>query len=237
MDKVKEKYDKKNTLKYYMFDWDDNILVMPTMIHLEHKIRDEWVKMDVTTSEFTHVRKALYDYYEAGDPYANWRFYNDSNVESFSEFRDFGSRGKRAFFEDAQKAIQYEKFGPVWDEFIDCIIDGNKFLVITARGHEPGTLKHTVKWIVYNVLTQAQRNKMVKNLKQWNKLFGVKTKDWDDDEYIKKYLNQNCYIGIKSDWFQKRFGEQDKVSSPEKFKAIAIKYFVEKIHKFGELVN
>jgi len=236
MNKIKEKH-KKKILKYYMFDWDDNILVMPTMIHLEHKIRDEWIKMDVTTSEFTHVRKALFDYYETDDPNANWRFYNDTNKESFSEFRDFGPRGKKAFLEDTQKAIQYKKFGPVWGEFIDCVIEGNIFLIITARGHEPITIKHVVKWIVYNILTKTQRNKMVRNLKKWNELFNIKDEGWDNDDYIINYLNLCSFIGIKSDWFQKKFGEQGKVSSPEKYKAVAIKHFVDKLPKFGEMVN
>ena len=238
MDNIVElEKNEKHELKYYMFDWDDNILVMPTMIHLETKVRDEWIKMDVTTSEFTHVRKCLYDYYEGGDKNANWRFYNGTNEESFSEFRDFGPRGKRAFLEDAKKSIQYKKFGPVWKEFINCIVGGNKFLVITARGHEPQTLKDTVKWIVYKILTPSQRNRMVKNLKLWAELFEMSHDGWDDDDYINNYLDLNSYIGIKSEWFKDNFGEQGKVSSPEKYKAIAIKYFVEKIHKFGKILN
>lgn len=236
MDKIKEKYENKE-LRYFMFDWDDNILVMPTMIHLETKIRGEWFKMDVTTSEFTHVRKCLYDYYEDKDPNANWRFYNDINEESFCEFRDFGPRGKNAFLEDTKKAIHYKKFGPVWDEFIQCIIEGNKFLIITARGHEPRTIRNSVKWITYNVLTKAQRKKLVKNLKTWNDLFDIDHQDWSDDDYIKHYLDGNFYIGVKSDWFQKRFGEQGKVSSPEKYKAIAIRYFIGKVNKFGKILN
>jgi len=229
--------EKKNTLKYYMYDWDDNILIMPTMIHLETKVRDEWVKMDVTTSEFTHVRKCLYDYYEAGDKNSNWRFHNDVNEESFSEFRDFGPRGKGAFLEDTKKAIRYKKYGPVWKEFLNTLIAGNRLLIITARGHEPQTLKGTVKWIVYKVLTASQRNRMVKNLKEWAELFGIPHGGWDDEDYINNYLDLNSYIGIKSDWFSDNFGKQGKVSSPEKYKAIAVKYFVEKVHKFGKILD
>ena len=235
--KILEKYIDKRSLRYYCFDWDDNILVMPTMIHLEHRVNGQWDKMDITTSEFTNVRTHLNQYYNKGNKESEWRYYNDTNEESFSEFRDFGPRGKRAFLDDTKKAIQYEKFGPVWDEFINCIIGGNKFLVITARGHEPKTLKQTVKWIVYKVLTQSQRNTMVKNLKSWNKLFNVNDSGWSNNDYINKYINQNYYIGIKSDWFKTRFGSEGKVASPEKYKAIAIKYFVQKIHKFGELLN
>jgi hypothetical protein len=232
-----EKDTNKSILRYYCFDWDDNILTMPTMIHLEKKVKGEWQKMDVTTEEFTHVRKSLYDYYELGDKNANWRYNNNSNIESFSEFRDFGPRGKNAFLEDAKKSIRYKKFGPVWKEFINCLVGGNKFLIITARGHEPKTIKRTVKWIVYRILNRNQRNEMVENLKQWNKMFNVDCNGWVDKDYINYYLDFNSYIGIKSDWFNDNFGIEGKVASPEKYKAVAIKNFVEKIYGFGKTLG
>ncbi len=34
-------------LLYYAFDWDDNILSMPTVIHLEKKDGDSWIPVDV----------------------------------------------------------------------------------------------------------------------------------------------------------------------------------------------
>ena len=39
-------------LKYYMFDWDDNILFMPTLIRMQHNGAAE----NVTTEEFALVR-------------------------------------------------------------------------------------------------------------------------------------------------------------------------------------
>lgn len=228
---------KRKTLDYYMFDWDDNILVMPTMIHLEHKVNDEWVKMDVTTSEFTDIRHHIFDYYENKNEESVWRFNNNKRDDAFYEFRDQGPRGEKAFLEDTKTSIKYNKFGPVWDEFIDCLIGGHRFLIITARGHEPETLKNTVKWIIYNILTPSQRNEMVKNLKKWNKLFKTNHGGWDDDDYIKNYLDVCSFIGIYSDWFKIHFGGDGQVASPEKYKALAIKYFVRKISKFGKILN
>jgi hypothetical protein len=39
-------------LLYYAFDWDDNILYMPTAIRMERKEGDEWVPEDVSTAKF-----------------------------------------------------------------------------------------------------------------------------------------------------------------------------------------
>ena len=227
----------KKELRYFMFDWDDNILVMPTMIHLERLVDNSWEKMDITTSEFTEVRSQLDEYYNENNEKAEWRFYNNERSDAFCEFRDGGIRGKKAFLQDVKKSIQYGKFGPVWDEFIKCVIDGNMFLIITARGHEPETIKSTVKWIVYKVLTEDQRNEMVKNLKSWTQLFGINDEGWDDDDHITAYLNLCNFIGISSDWFVDHFKVVGKIAQPEKYKAFAIKYFVQKISKFGKMLN
>ena len=43
--------------KYYIFDWDDNILHMPTKIRMEHLDDDgEWRPVEVSTSTFALVR-------------------------------------------------------------------------------------------------------------------------------------------------------------------------------------
>ena len=44
--------------KYYIFDWDDNILHMPTKIRMEHREDEngEWTPVEVSTSTFALVR-------------------------------------------------------------------------------------------------------------------------------------------------------------------------------------
>ena len=41
-------------LKYYMFDWDDNILHMPTRIYLERRTAEGWepVSRDCTVCHY-----------------------------------------------------------------------------------------------------------------------------------------------------------------------------------------
>ena len=44
-------------LKYYIFDWDDNILHMPTYIHLERRLANgSWVPHLVSTALFAVIR-------------------------------------------------------------------------------------------------------------------------------------------------------------------------------------
>ena len=79
-------------LKYYALDFDDNILNMPTVIHMEHLVNGEWIPTDVSTAEFAEVR---------GDK-ENWRTQEDA----FSEFRDNGPRGMNAFLEDVKNVFE-----------------------------------------------------------------------------------------------------------------------------------
>ena len=51
-----DKIEDKKYLLYYAFDWDDNILNMTTVIHMEHLVNGEWVPEDVSTSRFAEVR-------------------------------------------------------------------------------------------------------------------------------------------------------------------------------------
>ena len=123
---IKEDTSGDKQLLYYAFDWDDNILSMPTVIHMDHLIDGDWVPEDVSTADFAKVR---------GDS-ENWRVINGDPAAAFSEFRDNGPRGMNAFLEDVKKAISMKRFGPAWSDFIECLSNGSVFAIITARGHE-----------------------------------------------------------------------------------------------------
>ena len=44
------------TMKAYSFDWDDNILHMPTMVNMEKKEGDKWVPIKLTTGEYADLK-------------------------------------------------------------------------------------------------------------------------------------------------------------------------------------
>ena len=90
-------------LKYYLFDWDDNILKMHTMLHFWRKEGDELIPFDITPEEFADMRKKYpTDYMDNDEYHADFR-------ETFIEFRDFGPRGDKAFLEDVITSIKMGK--------------------------------------------------------------------------------------------------------------------------------
>ncbi len=81
------------TLKYFSFDVDDNLLYMPTKIHMEHLVDGEWIEEPVDTDKFVAVRNDK----------DNWRYLSGDG--SFVEFRDWGEDGDNTFFNDFKFAV------------------------------------------------------------------------------------------------------------------------------------
>ena len=75
-------------LKYYIFDWDDNILHMPTRIHLERKTESgEWIPHAVSTAVFSVIRDDRKNY---RPPDGDWE-------KAFVEFRDLDAESESVF--------------------------------------------------------------------------------------------------------------------------------------------
>ena len=160
------------TLLYYIYDIDSNLLYMSTPLHIDILINNEWTPKDIFPDEFSKIRTGN-----------KWRCRNNDSNLTYEEFSDIGPRGDSAFLEDVKKAISTKSFGPSFYDFINTLINGNIFLIITARGHEPETLKNFVKWIINDFMTQQQRDEMRINLKKFQKLFD------SVDDSIESYLN------------------------------------------------
>lgn len=215
-------------LKYYAFDWDDNILKMPTVIHMEHMVNDEWIKVDLSTSEFAKFRST-----------DDWRYPMNNIEKAMSNFRDTGPSGSSIFLEDTIKSINNGNYGPAWDDFIECITNGCIFAIITSRGHDPNSIRKSVEWIIDNILTDDQLYEMYNNLIRFSYIFGDKDQENDrilkgipsKNELIKKYLDICDYIGISS---PSRGGSP---SNPEKAKEDALMEFNEKINNFAKNIG
>jgi hypothetical protein len=214
-----KKYNEYNpkTLSYSIFDWDDNLLYMPSIVHLDKLVRDEWVPIDVPASEFHEVIATN-----------KTRMRNNNYNETFEEQMDLGPRGPKAFLLDTKKAIRLGDFGPSWDDFIYSLIDGRIFLIITARGHEPESIRKAVEWIIENYLSKEQKIEMQKNLKRFHKLF-----DEEPENIIEHYLDRCDYVGVMSSYFKKTFEVPEmKISQLVGYgKSLVIKRFINKIRK------
>lgn len=225
---ISESSDSERHLLYYAFDWDDNILNMPTVIHMDKLVDGEWIPTDVSTSEFAEVRTDK----------DNWRLVNNNPDEAFSEFRDNGPRGDVAFLEDLKHAIELDKYGPAWDDFIECLTNGSLFAIITARGHEAPAMRMGVEWIIDNLLSEEQLYEMYNHLMKFAYLFK------QDDNYdrvlkgepsknklVSLYLDNCHFVGVSA---PSRGGSP---SNPEKAKEEALLDFKAKVNDFASRIG
>jgi hypothetical protein len=221
-----------NHLLYYAFDWDDNILNMPTVIHMEKFIDGDWVPTDVSTSDFAVVR---------GDS-DNWRILNGDKSAAFSEFSDNGPRGEDAFLLDVKKAITENRYAPAWEDFIECLTSGAIFAIITARGHEPEGMRPGIEYVIDNVLNDDQKQKMYNHLLAY--LYMFKDENIDNvpklledlstpskDPIVKTYLDNCDLVGVSSP------SRSGSASNPEKAKEDALMQFADKADRFAKMVG
>lgn len=221
-------------MHFYAFDWDDNILHMPTKILMDKREGNEWEPVDVSTTEFTIARN---------DP--NYRIRNNDASLAFSEFRDNGVRGDKAFLEDSIEAINNKRMAPSWKAFMKCLSDASLFAIITARGHEPESIKKTIEWIIDSVLTDGQKDSMYAHCLKFSYWFNPHDVDdypriprgqFSQNKLIQDYLSGCSYYGVSSKSFAQEFGEAS-ASNPELAKQKALDKFLERCNEYGERIG
>lgn len=192
----------------YSFDWDDNILMMPTQIHLEKRVMDEWIPVDASTSEFAELR------HQIGK---GFRFLNDDADDAFADFRDYD-----AFQRDTRDAIKRKSFGPSFDKFKEALLYGNDFSIITARGNSPKALKDGVRLLIDLTFSEDEKRTMEDNLKGTS---------------IDEYLSLQDYHPVSSEEFAKEFGSESGAENPEIAKTIALENFVRRVVKAAKQIE
>ena len=161
---LKEVVDQKSTnyaSKYYAFDWDDNLMKMPTKIYFKDEDGDV---VGMSTEDFAKYRTLI------GNPFD----YEGQTIVGYDTepFRDFRVTGDRKFLEDIKQApIASEK---VWNDFKEAINNGSVIAIVTARGHSPATLKKAVKYIIENNMHGIEKSELVRRLKEYRRLSGLK---------------------------------------------------------------
>ena len=68
----------------------------------------------------------------------------------------------------------------------EAINNGSIFSIITARGHNPETIKQAVYNYIINDFKGISKDELVKNLKKYRTF--VDEEDMSDDDLIKSYL-------------------------------------------------
>lgn len=220
--------------KYYIFDWDDNILHMPTKIKLEHRGDDgEWRPVEVSTSTFALVR-ADEEHYRP--PKGGW-------AEAFSNFEDHPGRDN--FMEDTIAALERiehgEKPGPSFQAMKKTLREGRIFAIVTARGHSPETIEKAVRVFIRYALSEEERQEMMSNLRGYRSwLDGVGDGEFGTDaEELDYYLGMCRYSAVTYSGFKERMANdpiyKEKLAvattaaKPELAKEFAIRDFVEHV--------
>ena len=115
-------------MRAYSFDWDDNILHMPTMIHMDKMDGDEWSKVKLTTSEYAELKNS-----------PEYRYPDNDIKNAFTEFND-----DREFIRNVEESLENQDFAPSFNDFKEALIKAKPMSIITARPQSPDTLKEGV---------------------------------------------------------------------------------------------
>jgi hypothetical protein len=214
--------------KYYIFDWDDNILHMPTHIHLEKRMPDgSWQPHHVSTAVFALVR-ADKENYRAPD--GNWE-------KAFVEFQDYQDEGESQFLRDTRASLENvlkgaTPSGPSFNTLRETLVEGRLFAIVTARGHESESIRQAVRLFIDLVLTPEEKREMMANLRGYRACFDRLTTFGTDEEEIEYYLSLNRYHAVTSPGFKQWMTQSAGGSaSPESAKQFAICDFVEHVVK------
>ncbi len=225
--------------KYYIFDWDDNILHMPTRIYLEHRGDDGvWRPTSVSTGTFALVRSDTEHY----------RMPSEGGREA--AFRDFQDPpdavcADLAFIRDTRAALEKIKAGdspgPSFETLRKTLREGRIFAIVTARGHAAETIRSAVNLFIDEVLTSEEREEMLANLRGYRHCFDKVQAFGTDEEEIAYYLSMCRYHAVtnpdfkdrlvEDEDFGARFAEAPSEKRPELAKEFAIRDFVEHLYR------
>lgn len=213
---IVEGFKETNTpdMKYYAFDWDDNIVHMPTKIILK---TSEGEEIGMSTDDFANYR------HEIGKGEFD---YNGKTVVGYAEnpFRNFRVEGDEQFLKDVTKA----KVGPAFEDFRESINNGSIFSIITARGHNPNTLKKGVLKYINSNFQGISKKELVKNLRKFRTF--ADENDLTDDELVQSYLELCRFYPVS-------FGDDKGAENPELAKVMAMDEFVSYIRGMAALLN
>ena len=212
---LKENIANPNTMRAYSFDWDDNIMMMPTTIKMLKKVGDEWEKVEVSTEEFASLRQD-----------ENYMLDKDAFINFIDD---------ELFIRDLEEALNTQSFAPSFDKFKEALIYANPISIISARGHKPETLRKGMDLVISHTFNEDELADMIDNIQQQ-----IPELDGESAEAIlKTYLDGHDYHPVTSTSFTDKFGlEGGSAANPEENKKIALRDYVTKIvAKAGEMVN
>ncbi len=134
---------------FYFFDFDDNVVHLPTKIILFNCETHE--EFAVSTTEYASIHPSL------GVAGSKWERFElrDNPMGSYRNFREHPKEhldGKeQPLVEDMLTALKnpfLEWRGPSWDFFYKAVKNNRSISIITARGHHPHTIRRAINLLV-----------------------------------------------------------------------------------------
>ncbi len=229
--------------KYYIFDWDDNILHMPTKIRMEHLDDDgEWRPVEISTSTFALIRADTKHYRPPSDGGWAAAFVNFEDAQSSAgSDEDKNNRFIQDTLDALEKVDHGEKPGPSYTALKKTLREGRLFAIVTARGHSPKTIERAVRVFIKYALTEDERTEMMSNLRGYRRwIDGVGDGEFGTDaEELDYYLSMCRYSAVTYSGFKERMANdpiyKEKLATattaarPELAKEFAIRDFVEHV--------
>lgn len=211
-------------MKYYSFDWDDNIVHMPTKIIL---LDDEGNEVGMSTYDFGQYREMIGK--------VNFEYENKTIVGFAKDsFRFFRKENDNLFLENILSATP----APAFEDFKEAINNGSVFSIITARAHTPSIIREGIKLYIYSNFNGISKDKLIKSLKEYRIIFNSNI--LTDDELIDNYLDLCKYYPIN-------FFPQDHLNTEDakviffneyyKFCKKIFKHFRKKINSKRKLIG
>ena len=200
---VNEVQDKSYGLKYYAFDWDDNLMKMPTEIIL---LDDNGEEVGMSTEDFAEYRTDI-----GKKPFK----YRGETIVGFAEdpFRFFRTAGDQKFMRDIENAPLVR--GP-WSDFVEAINNGSIFSIITARGHHPNTLKKGVYKLIMMGRGGIEKEQLIQSLKEYREKMGLKQVS-DENWLIRDYLDRCKFYPVSYGEGSATNPEEGKIKAMEEF--------------------
>lgn len=197
-------------LKYYAFDWDDNIVTMPTQI-MVLTYNDEEIGM--STEDFAEFREMI-----GNEPFD----YKGETIVGYAPdpYRFFKVTGDDQFIVDAMIATP----GPSWNDFVECINGGSIFSIITARGHTPSVIRDAIYNYIVSDHNGIDKKVLIGNLKKYRELTSEDI--GDNQTLINEYLDLCKFYPVT-------FGE-GSASNPEEGKIKALREFISYVKEMSE---
>ena len=197
-------------LKYYAFDWDDNIVTMPTQI-MVLTYNDE--EIGISTEDFAKFREMI-----GNEPFE----YKGETIVGYAPdpYRYFKVTGDDQFIVDAMIATP----GPSWNDFVECINGGSIFSIITARGHTPSVIRDAIYNYIVSDHNGIDKEVLIENLKKYRELTSENI--GDNQTLINEYLDLCKFYPVT-------FGE-GSASNPEEGKIKALREFISYVKEMSE---